>query len=70
MSRYERPSHRVYMTFFLRKSWQVQIVEADLKTPLPKIIHLCKTGEGSRAAAARGSLGRFRESAMLGTPLR
>jgi hypothetical protein len=36
ISRYDRPSHRVYMTFFFRKGWQVQFCEADLKTPLPR----------------------------------
>jgi hypothetical protein len=36
MSRYDRPSHRVYMTFFSRQGWQVQFCEADLKTPLPR----------------------------------
>lgn len=36
MSRYDRPSHRVFMTFFYRAGWQVQFVEADLKTPLPR----------------------------------
>jgi hypothetical protein len=37
MSRYDRPSHRVYMTFFSRQGWQVQFCEADLKTPLPRM---------------------------------
>ena len=36
VSRYDRPSHRVYMTFFVRSGWQVQFLEADLRTPLPK----------------------------------
>jgi hypothetical protein len=36
MSRYDRPSHRVYMTFFYRAGWQVQFCEADLETPLPR----------------------------------
>lgn len=36
MSRYDRPSHRVFMTFFLRSGWQVQFLEADLITPLPR----------------------------------
>jgi hypothetical protein len=36
MSRYDRPSHRVYMTFFYRQGWQVQFLEADLKTALPR----------------------------------
>jgi hypothetical protein len=36
MSRYDRPSHTVYMYFFLRTGWQVQFLEADLKTALPR----------------------------------
>jgi hypothetical protein len=32
MSRYNRPSHEVYMYFFKRGGWQVQFLEADLKT--------------------------------------
>jgi hypothetical protein len=36
MSRYDRPSHPVYMYFFFRKDWQVQFLEADLKTPFPR----------------------------------
>ena len=36
MSRYDRPSHRVYMSFFFREGWYVQFLEADLKTPLPR----------------------------------
>jgi hypothetical protein len=36
MSRYDRPSHHVYMYFFLRSEWQVEFLESDLKTPLPK----------------------------------
>jgi hypothetical protein len=36
MSRYDRPSHRVYMSFFFRTDWQIQFLEADLKTPLPR----------------------------------
>ena len=35
MSRYDRPSHRVYMTFFLRQGWQVSFLEADARTPCP-----------------------------------
>ena len=54
MSRYDRPSHRVYMSFFSRSGWQVQFLEADLKTPLPrkftftdadKISELARRGE-------------------------
>jgi hypothetical protein len=36
VSRYDRPDHRVYMTFFQRDGWFVQFLESDLKTPLPK----------------------------------
>jgi hypothetical protein len=36
MYRYDKPSHRVYMTFFLRQGWCVQFLEADLRTPLPR----------------------------------
>jgi hypothetical protein len=36
MSRYGRPSHRVYISFFFRRGWQVQFLEADLRTPLPR----------------------------------
>jgi hypothetical protein len=31
--------HRVYMSFMDRKGWQVQFLEADLKTPLPRKLH-------------------------------
>jgi len=63
MSRYDRPSHQVYMYFFKRGGWQVQFLEADLRTPLPrkvtfsdpeKIRELARRGE----AWARLSLGR------------
>ena len=65
MSRYDRPSHRVFMTFFFRKGWQVQFVEADLKTPLPrkvtfadaeKIRELARRGEAMGTSEARQML--------------
>ena len=31
--------HRVYMSFQDRRGWQVQFLEADLKTPLPRKLH-------------------------------
>jgi hypothetical protein len=42
MSRYDRPSHRVYvvLSFFSRKGWQVQFLEADLKPSLPGRLRL------------------------------
>jgi len=30
--------HRVYMSFFVRHGWQVQFMEADLKTVLPRLL--------------------------------
>jgi hypothetical protein len=65
MSRYERPSHRVYMSFFFKSGWQVQFLEADLKTALPrkltfsdpeKIRELAKRGEAWATSEARQML--------------
>jgi hypothetical protein len=65
VSRYSHPSHRVFMTFFYRKAWQVQFVEADLKTPLPrmftfadpeKIRELARRGEAMGTSEARQML--------------
>jgi hypothetical protein len=53
MSRYDRPSHRVYMTFFSRQGWQVQFCEADLKTPLPRTFTFADP-EKIRELARRG----------------
>ena len=65
MSRYGRPSHQVYMYFFLRSGWQVQFLEPDLKTPLPrkftftdpeKIRELARRGEAWETSEARQML--------------
>jgi hypothetical protein len=65
MSRFERPSHRVYMSFFRRQGWQVQFLEADLKTPLPrrltfadadKIRELARRGEAWADSESRRML--------------
>jgi hypothetical protein len=65
MSRYDRWSHRVYCTFFLRSGWQVQFLECDLKTPLPrtftfadpeKIRELARRGEAWGTSEARQML--------------
>jgi hypothetical protein len=65
MSRYDRPSHQVYMYFFLRSGWQVQFLEPDLKTPLPrkftfadpeKIRELARRGEAWGTSEARQML--------------
>jgi hypothetical protein len=65
MSRYDRPSHQVYMYFFLRSGWQVQFLEPDLKTPLPrkltfsdpeKIRELARRGEAWGTSEAKQML--------------
>jgi hypothetical protein len=53
MSRYDRPSHKVYMYFFKRDGWQVQFTEADLKTPLPRKLTFADP-EKIRELARRG----------------
>jgi hypothetical protein len=65
MSCFDKPSHRIYMTFFRREGWYVQFLEADLKTPLPrtfnftdpeKIKELAKRGEAWGTSEARQML--------------
>jgi hypothetical protein len=54
MSRYDRPSHRVYMTFMLSHgSWFCQFLEADAKTPLPRKLNFADP-EKIRELARRG----------------
>ena len=53
MSRYDRPSHRVYMSFMSRDGWQVQFLEVDLKTPLPRTLTFADP-EKIRELARRG----------------
>jgi hypothetical protein len=54
MSRYDRPSHRVYMTFMLSHgSWFCQFLEADAKTPLPRQLNFADS-EKIRELARRG----------------
>jgi hypothetical protein len=55
MSRYDRPSHQVYMYFFLRSGWQVQFTVADLKTPLPRRL-IFTDPEKIRELARRGEV--------------
>jgi hypothetical protein len=60
MSRYDRPSHRVYMTFMLSHgSWFCQFLEADAKTPLPRKLNFAgpeKIRELARRGEAWGNL--------------
>ena len=54
MSRYERPTHRLYMTFMLSHgSWSCQFLEADAKTPLPRTLSFADA-EKIRELARRG----------------
>jgi hypothetical protein len=79
MSRYDRPSHQVYMYFFKRGGWQVQFTEADLKTPLPrkltfsdpeKIRELARRGDAWGTSEARQMLEHAIETGRGGIYLR
>ena len=79
MSRYDRPSHRVYMYFQFRQGWQVQFLEADLRTPLPrtlkftdpeKIRELARRGEAWGDAESRQTLDHAIETGRGGVFLR
>ena len=79
MSRYDRPSHRVYMYFHYRSGWQVQFLEADLKTPLPrtltftdpeKIRELARRGEAWGDSESRQMLEHAIETGSGGVHLR
>jgi hypothetical protein len=79
MSRYDRPSHQVYMYFFKRGGWEVQFLEADLKTPLPrkltftdpeKIRELTRRGEAWCTSEARQKLEHAIETGRGGIYLR
>jgi hypothetical protein len=59
MSRYTSPRHTVYMSFMQRKGWQVQFLQPDLKTPLPRrftFAHADKIRELARRGEALGTL--------------
>jgi hypothetical protein len=64
MSRYDRPSHQVYMYFFKRGGWQVQFLEPDLKTPLPRKLTFADP-EKIRELARRGGAWRDSESRQM-----
>jgi hypothetical protein len=79
MSRYDRPTHRVYMYFFKRGGWQVQFLEPDLKIPLPrkftfadpeKIRELDRRGEAWRDPESRQMLEHAIETGRGGIYLR
>ena len=59
MSRYTTPRHSVYMSFQKNRSWQVQFLEPDLRTPLPRTFsfaHADKIRELARRGEALGNL--------------
>jgi hypothetical protein len=64
MSRYDRPSHKVYMTFFRRDGWYVQFLEADAKTPLPRTFTFTDP-EKIRQLARRGEAWADSESRQM-----
>ena len=79
MSRYDRPSHQAYMYFFMRSGWQVQFLEQDLKTPLPrkftfadpeKIRELARHGEAWGDSESRQMLEHAIEKGRGGVYLR
>jgi hypothetical protein len=79
MSRFDRPSHRVYMSFLQREGWFVQFLESDLRTPLPrtftftdpeKIRELDKRGEAWGESESRQMLEHGIESGRGGCYLR
>jgi hypothetical protein len=64
VSRYDRPSHQVYMYFFLRSGWQVQFLEPDLKTPLPRKLTF-KDPQKIRELAKQGGAWRDSDSQQI-----
>jgi hypothetical protein len=64
MSRYDRPSHQVYMYFFKRGGWEVQFLEPDLKTPLPRKLTFTDP-QKIRELAKRGGAWRDSDSQQI-----
>jgi hypothetical protein len=56
MSRLERPSHRVYMSFCLSQGWHCQFLETDLKTPLPKKLTFASADKVRELAELGGAI--------------
>jgi hypothetical protein len=54
------------MSFFSRSGWQVQFIEADLKTPLPRKFIFADPEEDQGIGQTRRSMGRFREPTNAG----
>ena len=65
MSRFDRPPHRIFMTFFYRAGCQVQFVEADLKTPLCPASSPLPTRRRSRSWLAAGRPGATQKAGSL-----
>jgi hypothetical protein len=65
MSRFDRPVHRVYCSFFCRSGWQVQFTEADLKTPLPRRLTFANPDKIRQLAQRGEALGDSESRQML-----
>ena len=57
--------HRVYMSFQDRRGWQVQFLEADLKTALPRKLHFASADKVIELVARGGGLGNLESKQML-----
>jgi hypothetical protein len=65
MSRHERPSHRVYMSFLLRRGWYCQFFETDLKTSLPKKLTFASADKVRELARLGGAITNLESSQMF-----
>ena len=63
--RHERPSHRVYMSFFLSRGWYCQFLERDGKTPLPKKLTFASADKVRELAELGGAIADRESSQML-----
>ena len=65
MSRQERPSHRVYLSFFFGQGWYCQFFETDLKTPLPKKLTFASANKVRELAALGGAIANLENRQMF-----
>jgi hypothetical protein len=63
--RHERPSHRVYMSFFLSRGWYCQFLETDLKTSLPKKLTFASADKVRELAELGGAIANRESNQML-----
>jgi hypothetical protein len=65
MSRHERPSHRVYMSFFLSRGWYCQFLEMDLTTSLPKKLTFASANKVRELAELGGATANLESRQMF-----